>query len=416
MARLVYLIFVSSFVAGLAGCQPSSAAPPGKTDAPPPMPVSVSVPKLKEITDYEEFTGRIEAVERVEIRSRVTGYLDKIHFKEGSEVKQGDLLFTIDDKLYQSEYAAAKGAVSQAEARLQKATADLERAKNLRKTVGAMSQEEFDKINAERNEVDALIVIARANLDRAEKNLAYTKILAPQPGRISRKQLTEGNMVTADTTVLTDIVSVDPVHVVFDIDEGTILRIQTLINEGKFQSARTNNNVKVSMGLGNDTGFPYEGVIDFVDNKIDPKLGTMWVRGKFPNTVVANNNRRFTIGMFVRIRLPVGPPHQAILVSDRAIGTDQGNKFVFVIEEGNKAGYRPVKLGAMHEGYRVVESGIKPDDKVIVNGILRVRPDAVVAPKLIDMPVSAINGVAVQLPSKDADETAPAGKEAPAKK
>lgn len=409
------LLILAVLLAGLSGCQPAEAGPPGKDGPPPAMPVSVSLPIVKDITDYEEFTGRMDAVEKVDIRSRVTGYLDKIHFKVGSEVKTGDLLFTIDDKLYQAEYEGAKGLVAQSEARLQKSNADMERAKNLRKTIGAMSQEEFDKINAERNEVAAMVITAKANLDRAEKNLAYTKIMAPQDGRIGRNLITVGNLVTADNTILTDIVSVDPIHIYFDIDERTILSIQSLIRDGRFQSARANDNVKISMALGNDKGFPHEGVIDFVDNKIDPKLGSMWIRGRFANPVEARNNRRFTPGMFVRVRLPLGPPRKALLITDRAIGTDQGNKFVYVIETGNKAGYRPVKLGSMHDGLRVVESGINAEDQVVVNGILRVRPGAVVAPKLIPMPVSAVAGApAVQMPDKTNDKGT--GTEAPAKK
>lgn len=393
----------------LSGCQQSSAAPGKEGGAPPPMPVSVSKPIVKEISDVEEFTGRVDAVDKVDIRSQVTGYLEKIHFKSGYEVKKGDLLFTIDDRLYAAEYDSAKGSLGQAEARLQKMKADLERAKKLMQTSGAMSQEEFDKINADASEAVASVATARANLDRAQKNLAYTKITAPQAGRISRNLITEGNLVSANTTILTDIVSIDPVHIYFDIDERTILRIQDMIQKGKFISARKSDTVKVKAALGNDTGFPHEGVIDFVDNKIDPKLGAMWLRGIFDNPIVANYDRRFTPGMFVRVQLPVGPPHPAILISDRAIGTDQGNKFVFVVDKDNKANYRPVKLGAMHEGLRVIEDGIKPDDLVIVNGILRVRPDAVVAPKLVEMPVSA-SGIAPLVPvkpEKPVEKTAP---------
>lgn len=371
------------------GCQQSAASPGKEGGASGPMPVSVSKPIVKEINDVEEFTGRVEAVDKVDIRSQVTGYLEKIHFKSGYEVKKGDLLFTIDDRLYAAEYESAKGSLGQAEARQQKMQADLERAKKLMKTSGAMSQEEFDKINAETSEVIASVATARANLDRAQKNLAYTKITAPIAGRISRNLISEGNLVSANTTILTDIVSIDPVHIYFDIDERTIMRIQDMIQKGKFVSARKSDSVKVRAALGNDIGFPHEGVIDFVDNKIDPKLGAMWIRGIFPNPIVANYDRRFTPGMFVRVQLPVGPPHAAVLITDRAIGTDQGNKFVFVVDKENKASYRPVKLGVIYEGLRVIEEGLKAEDLVVVNGILRVRPGAVVAPKLVDMPASA---------------------------
>ncbi|MFT3878553.1 MAG: efflux RND transporter periplasmic adaptor subunit [Gemmatales bacterium] len=222
----------------LSGCQQSAAAPGKEGGAPPPMSVSVAKPIVKEISDVEEFTGRVEAVDKVDIRSQVTGYLEKIHFKSGYEVKKGDLLFTIDDRLYAAEYDSAKGMLAQAEARQQKMKADLERAKKLMQTSGAMSQEEFDKINADASEAVASVATARANLDRAQKNLAYTKITAPVAGRISRNLITEGNLVSANTTILTDIVSIDPVHIYFDIDERTILRIQDMIQKGKFVSAQ----------------------------------------------------------------------------------------------------------------------------------------------------------------------------------
>lgn len=392
MFRLLSLTCLLLPLVTSTGCKNAAAQTPGKDGPPPAMPVSVSVPIYKEIPNYDYFTGRIEAVQKVEIRSRVTGYLQEIHFKEGAEVKKDELLFTIDDKLYQAELAGAKGTLAQAEAKLKRANAEVNRVNEIKNTVGAISQSEVDKIFADKSESEALVQIAKATLDRTENNLSYTKILAPHDGRISRFQLTKGNLVSADTTVLADIVTVDPVHIYFDVDEQTILRIQTMIRDGKFESARRSDNVKIHMALGNEQGFPHEGTIDFVDNKIDPRIGSMWIRGKFTNPVVSNNDRRFTPGMFVRVRLPLGPPRQAILVTDRAIGTDQGNKFVFVIEEGNMAGYRQVKLGPMYEGLRVVESGIQPTDKVVVNGILRVRPGADLSPKVIDMPTSAYDG------------------------
>ena len=362
----------------LAGCK---REPPALAATPPPV-VMVSQPVEREITDYYEYTGRTAAVDAVEIRARVSGYLVKVNFRDGAVVKKGDLLFLIDPRPFQAVLDQAKGQVTQLEARLARAEADVARDERLLPK-GAASQKDLDQAVADRGEARAGIQSARAAVDRAALDLEFTRVIAPINGRISRHLIDEGNLVTADTTLLTTIVSIDPMYAYFDVDERAVLHVRQLIREGKVQSARDVATVQVLLGLANETGFPHRGTINFVDNQVNPQTGTLRLRGVFPN-----ENEALEPGYFARVRLLIGQPHRALLITERAIDTDQGQKIVYVVNDKNEVVSRPIRVGALHDGLRVLEEGVQPGERVIVNGLLQVRPGITVEPKLVDMPVS----------------------------
>jgi RND family efflux transporter MFP subunit len=360
------------------GCQ---REPPAVASLPPPQ-VSVAAPLEREVVDFDEYTGRMAAVEEVEVRARVRGYLIKVNFTEGAEVKQGDVLFEIDPRPFQAELDAAKGQVAQWEAKLARAEADVVRNERLLPK-GAASQKDLDTAIAERGEARAAIQSARAAVERAALDVEFTKVTAPISGRVSRAYVTKGNLVNAgggETTLLTTIVAMDPIYVYFDVDERAALQYQQATREqagGNNQPANVREaKIPVQLGLATEAGFSHEGVIDFIDNRVDPQTGTIRVRGVF-----ANADRVFTPGLFARVRIPVGDKYQAVLVPDRAIGTDQGQKYLLAVNDKNVVEYRAVKLGRLHDGLRVIQEGVKPGEVVIVNGIQRARPGLTVTPE-----------------------------------
>jgi RND family efflux transporter MFP subunit len=363
----------------LGGCKHE---PPALAAIPPPV-VTVSQPLEREVTDYYEYTGRTAAVDAVEVRARVSGYLVKVNFREGAVVKKGDLLFQIDPRPFQAVLDEAKGQVAQWEAKLARAEADVVRDERLLPK-GAASQKDLDQAVADRGEARAAIQSARGAVDRAALDLEFTRVTAPISGRISRYLITEGNLVTADTTLLTTIVSIDPMYAYFDVDERAVLHVRQLIREGKARSARdSDSEVPVLLGLANETGFPHQGTVNFVDNQVNPQTGTVRLRGVF-----ANEPEVLLPGYFARIRLLIGQTHRALLVTERAIDTDQGQKILYVVSDQNEVVSRPIRVGALHDGLRVIEEGVQPGERVIVNGLLQVRPGIIVEPKLADMPVS----------------------------
>jgi RND family efflux transporter MFP subunit len=381
--RSSWLLWCTLFApaAALAGCQgqPAEVAPTA-----PPV-VTVSLPLERPVTDYEDFTGRTEAVESVEIRPRVWGYLAKINFKDGAEVQKGDVLFEIDPRPYQADLDQTEAKVHVAEAQLKYAEAEYKRNMNLRRT-NAVSAEDLERSLAQRDSAKAAVTSGQADVAQKKLDLDFTKVIAPISGQASRRQITEGNLVQAGasgSTLLTTIVSTDPVYAYFDIDEQTLLRLQKMVREGKLQSVRMKDaKVPIFLGLANEEGHPHRGFIDFADNTVDPSTGTIRVRGVFDN-----KERILSPGLFVRIRLPVGDAHKALLVTERALGTDQGQKFLYTVNDKNEVVYRPVQVGAVHDGLRVIERGLAPGERVIVNGLQRVRPGVTVDPKLVDMPV-----------------------------
>jgi RND family efflux transporter MFP subunit len=374
----VYCAIVSFAALALtAGCGSLTKQAP----APAPALVTVSYPIEHEVTDYADFTGRTAAVESVEIRARVGGYLEKVNFKEGVLVHKGDVLFEIDPRPYQAQTEISIGQVAAADAMVQRTQADDARAKALRaSTPGAISQQDLDQYQAAADQAVANADTARATLKKNQLDLDYTKVVAPIDGRVSRYYVTVGNLVVQDQTLLTTIVSVDPIYAYFDVDESTVLRVRELIRTGKMQSAR-DVTVPAWLSLTNDDQFPFEGTINFIDNQVDPKTGTLRLRGVFPN-----KDETLSPGFFVRVRVRIGMPHSALLVSERAIQADQGQKLVYVVNEKDEVVYRPVRVGARHGSLVEVEDGVKSSERIIVNGLQRVRPGVTVEPKLVDMP------------------------------
>jgi RND family efflux transporter MFP subunit len=367
------------------GCE--NAAP--KLLPPKPPVVVVSQPVEEQINDYEDFTGRTEAVFTVEVRARVTGYLDKVHFEDGTEVNANDLLFEIDPRPYQGELERSEATVLQTEARLNRLEADFRRATALFSR-NAIGREEYDRIAGDHSEAIAAVKSARANRDIAKLNLEFTTVTAKIGGRLSRRLVDPGNMVKADETALTTIVSLDPMYVYFDIDERTMLKLRRLVEEGKMKS-RQEAEMGVMVGLSDEEGFPHKGVINFSENKIDPSTGTLRVRLVIPNPKPSERTPRLlTPGLFVRVRLPVGTPHKAILIAEQAVGTDQGRKFLYVVNDKKEVVYRPVKVGLLSKGLRVIESGLVTGEKVIVSGLQRVRPGVKVEPKFAEIPSAAV--------------------------
>jgi RND family efflux transporter MFP subunit len=364
---------------GTAGC----ARAPSGAPAAAPAPVPVSYPVERYVTDYTDFTARTAAVDSVEVRAHSWGYLDKVNFQEGALVKKGDVLCEIDPRPYQALLNQAKAKVAQDEAQLTFDEAEYQRNLHLIRT-GSVSQSDLDKSSAARGVDIANIAADKAMVASRQLDLDYTKVIAPVSGRVSRYVVTVGNLIQSGDqnggTLLTTIMSVDPMWAYFDVDEYTALRVQQLVREGKSDSPR-DGGYPVSLGLANEEGHPHQGTIDFLDNQVNPKTGTIRWRGVFPN-----KEQILLPGLFGRVRVPIGRAHQALLVSDRALDTDQGQKVLYVVNGKNEVVSRPVRLGALHDGLREITDGLKPGEQVIVNGLQQVRPGATVEPKLVEMP------------------------------
>lgn len=372
--RLKSVSVLSLFAVALvvAGCH--KAAVPASAAARPPAAVTVNQPVQREVTEWDEYPARLDAVAMVEVRARVSGYLQSINFKDGAEVKKGDLLFVIDPRPYQAELDRALAEVNQAESRFELASNELARAEKLLES-HAVSVEEADSRSKAKREAEAAILSARATSEIAKINLDYTHITAPIDGRISRKLITEGNLVNGNqgqATLLTTIVSLDPVYCYFDADEGAVLKYQQLARDGKGGNFR-DGKVPCEVELANETNFPHKGVLDFLDNRVDPATGTLRVRGVLPNP---GPDHILQPGYFARVRVPGSAKYPALLVPDLAIGTDQGQKFVMTVNDQETVEYKMVKLGPVIDGLRVIRDGIKSNDWVIVNGLMGARPGA----------------------------------------
>ncbi len=380
LRRMWHWCALALLVASMAGCEKTNAAAAKKTTSP--VKVEMATPTEKEVTDFQDFTGRLEAVESVEIRARVSGYLTKIEFDPsielGAEVKVGDLLFEIDERPYLNTLAKAESDLAQAQARLKTTTADLARTEELFKK-NAATQRDLDFDSGNKASSEAAILGAKASISQATLDLEFAKITAPISGRISRPLLTIGNLVTPATGSLTSIVSVDPIYLYFDMDEPTLLTLQKRVREGKLEGPEMRE-IPLLLGLANDDGHPYRGKLDFVENKVDPNTGTIRVRGVFTNPKPERGARTLAPGLFARVRLPLGDSHKAVLISERAIGRDQGQSFVYAVNAENQVVYRRVKLGSLHEGMRVIADGLTAGERIVVNGLQRVRPGSKVEP------------------------------------
>jgi len=345
----------------------------------------VSKPVQQQVTDYVDFTGRTDAVEAVNVIARVTGYLVKMPFREGSEVKKGQILFEIDPRPYEDQLRLGEAQLANNQAQQKLADANFRRGGELLQNK-SISQQEYEQFRATKDQAAAQVQSAQANIAIDKLNLEFCHVTSPIDGRVSRYFLTVGNLVNQDQTLLTTVVSQDPMYAYFDADEPTLLRVRRALGEGKIKPAVANKN-PVLMGLQDEEGFPHAGTIDFINNQVNPTTGSITVRGVFPNPILRQGVRLLSPGMFLRIRLPIGPPHPALLVIDRAIGSDQGLKYVYVVDAENKIQYRRVTTGALQDnGLRVVESGLKPEDWVVVGAIQQVRPAMAVRPDQTAMP------------------------------
>ncbi len=381
--HVAFLALISAAIA-LAGC---ARKPPQPAKTPPPV-VVVDHPIARLVTDYEDFAGHTEPFKVVEIKSRATGYLKSIHFKDGQDVEQGKRLFEIDDRIYKAEVDKAHAALNKTKKHLQTVTADYKRAIEQYEK-GVIGREGYDKAVGDLAEAGADIESAAAALELAETNLHFCTIYAPFDGRISRRMVDEENLVQADTTLLTTIVQLDLVYATFDVDERTVMRLRKLTRAGKRTSSRVQP-LLVQIALADDDDFSLSGQVVFVDNQLDAGTGTLRVRALLTNPRLSTAPYyMLSPGQFVRIRMPVGPPREAILVPEKAIGSDQGQRYVFVvktIEEGSAKKQvverRNVRVGQQYGTRRVVEgAGVSPSDRVIVEGLLRVRPGAEVNPR-----------------------------------
>ncbi|MDH6267348.1 multidrug efflux system membrane fusion protein [Rhizobium sp. SG_E_25_P2] len=355
----------------------TAAAASSTPAAPPAVPVTVAVVEGKSITAWEEFSGRLEAVERVQIRPRVSGVIQSVAFREGALVKAGDLLFTLDPAPYEAAVAQAEGQVASAQARVSLAQLQLDRGRKLTENK-AISQSDLDERQNALTETEAGLRTAEAALRTVSLNLGYTKVRAPVSGRVGKVEITVGNLVEAGATssALTTLVSIDPIYASFNVSEETVTRALAELPAPAAASPALDQ-IPVEIGTIADKGTPIKGRLQLIDNQVDSSSGTIAVRAVFDNP-----GGRLIPGQFVKVRMGQPKAEKKILVSERAIGTDQDKKFVFVVEADNTVGYRQVTLGSASEGMRIVENGLRIGDRIVVNGLQRIRPGVVVAPEV----------------------------------
>ncbi|WP_433851405.1 efflux RND transporter periplasmic adaptor subunit [Stenotrophomonas nitritireducens] len=364
-ARRLALAGVSALaIAILAACSGGHAQEAG---APPAPEVSAAPVLVRQVSQWDEFSGRVEAVQSVELRPRVSGYIDKVNYTEGQEVKKGDVLFTIDARSYQAEYDRARAELARARTQAALAHSESERARRLAEQQ-AIAAETAEQRRAAADQAGAAVQAAQAALDAARLDLEFTRVRAPIDGRAGRAMVTAGNLVTAgdSASVLTTLVSLDTVHVYFDADEGTFLRYARMARTGERPSER-DQALPVKVALSGEEGFPHAGKVDFLDNQVARSTGTIRVRA-----LLDNRDRQFTPGLFARVRLLGSGEFDALLIDDKAVLTDQDRKYVYVVDKDGKAQRRDVELGRSAEGLRIVEAGLAPGDRVIVDGVQKV--------------------------------------------
>ena len=367
----------------LTACSGSHAEEAGM---PPPPSVSAAPVLVKQVSQWDDFSGRVEAVESVELRPRVSGYIDKVNYVEGQEVKKGDVLFTIDARSYRAELDRATAELNRARTQAQVSRSEADRARRL-SDQQAISTETWEQRRAVSEQALAQVQAAQAAVDAARLNMEFTQVRAPINGRAGRAMVTAGNLVTAgdSASVLTTLVSLDKVHVYFDADEGTFLRYAQMARKGERPSER-DGELPVKVGLSGEDGYPHEGKVDFLDNQVTRSTGTIRVRA-----LLDNADRAFTPGLFARVQLLGSGQFQAMLIDDKAVLTDQDRKFVYVVDKDNKAQRRDIQLGRNADGLRIVEQGLKAGDRVIIDGVQKVfMPGMPVQAKAVAMqPVAA---------------------------
>ncbi|MFV3130707.1 efflux RND transporter periplasmic adaptor subunit [Niveispirillum sp. KHB5.9] len=374
-SKLAYLMAAGVSLAVIAGVsiQGQAEDKPVAIAAAPAVEVDVAPVVARKVVDWQSYSGRLEAVERVDVRPRVSGTITEIHFKNGAQVKKGDVLFTIDPAPYRAEVSRAEAQLAAAQARVRFAGAELERATKL-VADSTITRRTMDEREHNARDAQATLRGAQAELEVARLNLGYTSVVAPIAGRVSRAEITVGNVVAAGAGAqsLTTLVSVSPIYASFDVDEQTYLR--------HIASVKDQAGVPVQLGLANEAEYSRNGTIDDVDNRLDPVSGTIRVRARFDNP-----DGLLVPGLYARLKVGGSDPQPAVMVDERAIGTDQDKKFVLVVGDDNKVSYRPILLGSRQEGLRIVTGGLQPGERIIVNGIQRARPGDVVKPKAVAM-------------------------------
>ena len=368
---------------GAFGCEQKQAA-----QAPPPPTVTVAKPIKKEIVEWEYFTAQTQAVDTVTITPRVTGYIDNITFKEGDIVNFGDLLFVIDPRPYQAALDQAKGQLEQALAQQKLDNANLERAQDLY-TRNVIAKQDFDTTAAQKYVADATVVADQAAVEAAQLNMDFTQVRSPIHGRIGVQLVNRGNLVQANTTQLTTLVSIDPIYAYFYVDEASVMRYRQAVAAGKWANA--GQTLPVWLHLETENGYPHQGVVDFVNNAFDPNTSTLQLRGRFPNL-----DGYLLPGAFGTVRIAGTPKFEGTLIADRAIGTDQNQKFVVVVQPDGLTKYQTVETGPIVDGLRVVRSGLSGDETIIVEGIGKVRPNVKVKAEPTEMTKYASEELAIE--------------------
>lgn len=364
-------------VVAAAGCSHKG----GQPAEPPPLVVTVAHPLSEQVTVYTDLTGTVDQKDIVDVRPRVSGYVQEVKFDEGKEVEKDQILFVIDPVIYQAQLQQAEGQVKVFEAQKKKAEADLERYKQLAKEKVA-SPAELDSYVASRDQAAAQLLGAQGNVDQAKRNLEWTKVKSPIAGRAGRAYLTPGNLAVTDQSVLTTVVSVEPMYAYFDVDEATVRIYQKLIAEKKTESVTQGAKVPVEIQLKGENGYPHKGHLEFVDNRLNPSTGSLTVRGVFQNPKIpGTDSRPLSAGFYCRGRIPLGQPRKALLLPPSAVTSDQGRKVVYAIGPENRIVAKPVEPGPLFRGLQVIESGLTAEDRVVIRGMARVQPGVPVEPK-----------------------------------
>jgi len=367
------LLALAVLVGAPAHAQPGPGGPP---------PVTVARPVVKDIVEQDEFTGRFEAVDQVELRARVAGYLEAVRFRDGQIVREGDLLFVIDKRPYQATLRRAEAAVTAAQTRVDFARGDLERYERLARS-GTAPERQLEQARQSFQQAQADIAALRADIETARLNLSFTDIRSPITGRIGRKLVSEGNLVAADQTLLATVVSTDPIHFYFDLDERSYIAYARSAAAGGMPTGRNGDGIDVTAGLLDERDLPRKGRMEFLDNRIDPATGTMRARATFEN-----KDGLLTPGLFGRVRVPGSAPFKGVLIPDEAIVSDQDRRFVWTVAEDGTVAARAVRPGPRIDGYRVVRNGLDGGETIVVAGLQRVRPGARVTAQRVDLPAS----------------------------